>query len=71
MAALVLILSGQFPIEDKTGLTEKYRFDLTRLGTVGIPSSDWDLAPLGLKLIPTKIPTENVMIDHIEKPSPN
>jgi uncharacterized protein (TIGR03435 family) len=71
MAALVLFLSGQFPIEDKTGLTEKYRFDLTRLGTDGIPPSDWDLAPLGLKLISTKIPTVNVTIDHIEKPSPN
>lgn len=72
MAAFALHISGfGAPVEDKTGLTGKYRFDLARLGTEGIPSSDWDLAPLGLKLIPAKIPTENIVIDHIERPSPN
>ena len=40
----------------------KYRFDLVRIGTDGIPASDWDLAPLGLKLIPIKVPTENIVI---------
>ena len=58
-------------VEDKTGLTGKYRFDLTRLDTEGTLSSNWDLAPLGLKLSPAKIPTENIVIDHIERPSPN
>jgi hypothetical protein len=43
-------MSGPAPIEDRTGLRGKYKFDLTRLGTDGVQSSDWDLAPLGLKL---------------------
>lgn len=71
MAAFVLFLSGSAPIEDKTGLAGRYRFDLTRLGTDGIPTSDWDLAPLGLKLVPAKIHAQDIVIDHIERPSPN
>ena len=71
MAALALFLSGSAPIEDRTGLPGKYKFDLTRLGTEGIPSSDWDLAQLGLKLIRAKVPGEKIVIDHIERPSPN
>jgi uncharacterized protein (TIGR03435 family) len=71
MAAFVLEMSGTMPIEDKTGLPGKYRFDLTRLGTGDNPPSDWNLAPLGLRLIPVKIPTEKIVIDHIERPSPN
>jgi len=69
MAAFVLEMSGPAPIEDRTGLRGKYKFDLVRLGADGVQSSD--LAPLGLKLIPAKIPTVNIVIDHIERPSPN
>ena len=71
LAVFVLFLSGAASIEDRTGITGKYRFDLTRVGTEGFPPSDWDLAPLGLKLIPAKIPSEKIVIDHIERPSPN
>ncbi|WP_348264163.1 TIGR03435 family protein [Telmatobacter sp. DSM 110680] len=71
MAAFVLFLSGAASVEDRTGLPGKYKFDFRLIGFEGIPVSDWDLAPLGLKLIPAKIPSENIVIDHIERPSPN
>jgi len=31
----------------------------------------WDWSSLGLKLIPIKVPSEILVIDHIEKPTPN
>jgi uncharacterized protein (TIGR03435 family) len=71
IAAFALEMSGPLPIEDRTGLSGKYKFALPRLGTDGNQISDWDWASLGLKLIPAKIPTENIVIDHIERPSPN
>jgi uncharacterized protein (TIGR03435 family) len=71
MAVFVLFLSGAASVEDRTGLHGKYKFDIRLTGYEGIPDSDWDLAPLGLKLIPAKIPSENIVIDHIERPSPN
>ena len=71
-ASLAATMSGWGePVEDRTGLTGKYDFALRRLSTEGDPSIDWDLAALGLKLEPIKIPIENIIIDHIEYPSPN
>jgi uncharacterized protein (TIGR03435 family) len=59
------------PVVDKTGLTGTYDFALMKVSAEGDPAVDWDLGALGLKLVPTKIPTEDVVIDHIERPSPN
>lgn len=71
MKSLAEVMSGWVgPVEDKTNLDGKYNFALTRLSTEGVPA-DWDLGPLGLKLIATKIPTETIVIDHIEMPSAN
>ena len=72
MTALAEMLSGFVggPVQDKTGLSGKYNFPVTRVSTEGLPFY-WDLAPLGLKLDPAKTPTENIVIDHIERPSSN
>ena len=56
---------------DKTGLTGTYDFALMKLNTGGDLALEWDVRPLGLKLVPTKVPTENIVIDHSERPSPN
>ena len=58
-------------VVDETGLTGTYKFNLTRLSTDGDPSINWDLGALGLHLEPIQIPTETIVVDHIERPSPN
>jgi len=76
MADLVLYLSNgsDRPIFDKTGLTGRYDFVLFRPED----SSDhyrsaflYDLAPLGLRLQPGTGPGINLVIEHIDRPSPN
>lgn len=71
------------PVIDRTGLTGKYNFSLTwlslepdeREGAVSTddpyPLSHWNFAALGLKVERIQIPTEHIVIDHIEKPSEN
>jgi len=87
MADLTDFLSGRsagHPVEDHTGLTGRYDFVLN---WVDDPDSKlppgytdwddpnsvrhWDVQPLGLHLTPAKIPIDNLVIDHIEKPSEN
>jgi uncharacterized protein (TIGR03435 family) len=75
---------GGGQVVDHTGLTDRYGFTLTWLSSgpdeqhVGAISSDdpdklshWNFGALGLKAEQVKLPTEDLVIDHIEKPSPN
>jgi uncharacterized protein (TIGR03435 family) len=86
MAELANHLNGVspgHPVEDRTGLTGKYDFVLKRIdmseeqnGVVSLnaippPNDLYDFGALGLKVEPIKIPTETVVIEHIEKPSEN
>lgn len=59
------------PVEDRTGLTGRYDFDLLKLSDEGDPSLDWDVRALGLKLRAVKVATEDIVVDRIERPSPN
>jgi uncharacterized protein (TIGR03435 family) len=83
MDILIPFLAGQMGanVIDKTGLKGKYDFTLKYSGTVpGTESQDphaWALLitalpeQLGLKLEPARGPDKFLVIDHIEKPSPN
>ncbi len=88
MAILAMVLSRQLgrPVEDRTGLTGKYDFELAWTPEPGSCKAPAD-APgppedgpsiftaiqeqLGLKLESTKGPVEIVVIDHVEKPDEN
>lgn len=71
------------PVVDRTGLTGKYNFSLAwlnlnpdeREGVIyagdPFPLSHWNFAALGLKVERVQIPTEHIVIDHIEKPTAN
>jgi uncharacterized protein (TIGR03435 family) len=81
------ILSWAWPIIDRTNLTGRsnltgrYDFTFRRLKLPvdadgkRIPNPQpydlWDLSATGLEIKPAKIPTQNLVIDHIERPSPN
>jgi len=71
------------PVVDRTGLTGNYDFSLTWL-SLGpderegytlpgdpFPLSHWNFGALGLRVERVQIPTEHIVIDHIEKPSEN
>ncbi len=70
--------AGTMPrIEDRTGLTGRYDLLLERRETgMGLesnpsPATAWDIRQIGLDLVPIKVPSEAVVIDHIEKPTEN
>ena len=62
---------------DRTGLTGRYDFavamtpDNNDHGEIKDPANIWDLRAVGLRTVPTKVPTINIVIDHIEPPSEN
>lgn len=68
-------------IQNRTGLTGRY--DIVLNDTLPIQGADpelyasmkpterYDLNAVGLKLQPTMVPTTTLVIDHIERPSPN
>jgi uncharacterized protein (TIGR03435 family) len=75
------------PVLDRTGLTGKYDFNLAFSRDPETPMLPGNTLPptndaeptifaalqdqLGLKLVPAKISMDEIVIDHIEKPSPN
>src|SRR6185437_15996496 len=71
--------SAHTRILDQTGLTGRYDFALAMLpdripsnhGEIRDPANVWDLRALGLRTIPTKVPTVTLVIDHIDPPSEN
>jgi uncharacterized protein (TIGR03435 family) len=68
-------------VVDKTGLgDERYDFDLQWSVGDEEPNDSTDTLPtlfkaieeqLGLKLVPAKGPVRSLVVDHIERPSPN
>ncbi|HEV2619011.1 MAG TPA: TIGR03435 family protein [Acidobacteriaceae bacterium] len=81
MEAMAGVLSTMFevPVVDQTGLSGNYDLVLNKRQPVeggagpdpGDESSKWDLEADGLKLVPMKVATRRLVIDHIEKPSAN
>ncbi|HEV2646321.1 MAG TPA: TIGR03435 family protein [Acidobacteriaceae bacterium] len=84
MDDLAAILNDQMhhPVRNMTGLTGHYDFSMHPDHEMDRPSHDYEgdpqldyrneiLAKLGLELKPGRGPDVNLVIDHIEKPSPN
>ncbi|HEV2646822.1 MAG TPA: TIGR03435 family protein [Acidobacteriaceae bacterium] len=73
-------LSWAWPIIDRTHLTGRYDFTFRHLSGLDAdgkripdpqPADMWDVSATGLEIKRAKIPTQNLIIDHIERPSAN
>jgi len=83
MFADILTRNEGVPVVDKTGLSGKYTFTLawapaltqvTGDAAASLPdgvSLVTAIQQLGLRLESSKVPVETIVIDHVEKPSPN
>jgi uncharacterized protein (TIGR03435 family) len=79
--ASVIGVTGNSVIQDQTGLTGRYDFTIRRLEAPRDldgkpidnpqPSDLWDISATGLELKRAKLSSQNLVIDHIERPSPN
>jgi uncharacterized protein (TIGR03435 family) len=72
MASFSEDLSGRLGsrVEDRTGVAGQFDFALTQWQNDD-GSHSYDIEDLGLKLQPIKVSIEKMVIDHIERPSPN
>ena len=74
---MALFSYPRLPIEDQTGLTDRYDLVLRRPDSGSSTDDDsgstnyWDVRALGLEFRQVKRPTETLVIDHIERPSEN
>ena len=75
-------IATNWVVQDQTHLTGRYDFVIRPLQiprdpdgrptvTDPQPSDMWDISDTGLELKRTKIPSQNLVIDHIERPTPN
>jgi uncharacterized protein (TIGR03435 family) len=74
-------LGWAWDIHDQTDLTGRYDFTIRRLELPvdsdgkripdPQPNDLWDISATGLEIKHAKVPSENLVIDHLERPSPN
>jgi uncharacterized protein (TIGR03435 family) len=68
---LTIFYSQDRPVHDMTGLTGRYDFTLHTVDENDRRITNFVFGALGLELKPDKTAGFNLIIDHIEKPTPN